>query len=170
MYNFKKSTIGITIRLTFLLVICSLFTLCNNTTSSTQNEIEEVIRKADASVQVAVERKNLDSLISFYAEDAFLLPTAEPIVKGKEAIRAEWSHIFNIPNFNNKSVLAKVEVSKAGDMAYTMGYYEAVMMGEDGNLTKEPGKWVSIWKKQSNGEWRIIVDIYNTDIPPPDHK
>lgn len=25
-------------------------------------------------------------------------------------------------------------------MAYLMGYYEATMMGEDGNMTQEPGK------------------------------
>jgi ketosteroid isomerase-like protein len=170
MNNLIKSANRFAIRLAFLLVVCSLFTHCNSTSSSNPNEIEGELRKADASVQNAIAGKNLDSLMSFYAEDACLLPTAEPMVKGKESIRAEWSHVFKIPNFDNKSTLTKVEVSKGGDIAYTMGTYQAVLMGEDGKLTQEPGKWVSIWKKQSNGEWRIIVDIYNTDIAPPDHK
>ena len=79
-------------------------------------------------------------------------------------------HIFQIPDFDNKSTLTKIEISKDGSMAYTMGSYLAIMQGEDGNSVQEPGKWVTIWKKHSDGKWLIIMDTYNTDIPPPDHK
>ena len=163
-------TVKTAAKIVLLLIICSVFTFCNSSESSNLSQIEETLRKADSSLQDAINRKDLDLLLSFYSTDAYLLPTAEPIVKGKESIRAEWNHIFEIPNFDSKSTLTKIEISKGGDMAYSMGYYEATMMGEDGNMTQEPGKWVSIWKKQSDGAWRIIVDMYNTDIPPPDHK
>jgi len=165
-----ESTLRTTSRLALLVVICSLFTHCRNTKSSDLTEIEELIRNADKSLQQAVYAKDLDLIISFYADDAVLLPTAEPMVRGKESIKEEWRHILEIPNFENKSTLSKVEISKDGEMAYTMGTYLATMMGEDENLVQEPGKWVSIWKSSSDGVWRIIVDMYNTDIPPPDHK
>jgi ketosteroid isomerase-like protein len=55
-------------------------------------------------------------------------------------------------------------------MAYTMGTYVARMTGQDGAPVTEPGKWLSVWRKQANGQWRIVVDTYNTDVPPPDHK
>ena len=166
----RTLAVGRAAGLILLVVVGSFCASCNDGTSPNLKEIEGTLRKADASLQDAITRKDIDLLLSFYADDACLLPTAEPIVKSKESIRAEWTHILTIPNFENKSTLTKIEISDGGDMAYTMGYYRAVMMGEDGNLTQEPGKWVSIWKKQADGQWRIVVDIYNTDIPPPDHK
>ena len=66
--------------------------------------------------------------------------------------------------------LGGVVVASGGDLAYTYGSYRSRLMGEDGKLVMEPGKWLTIWKKQPDGGWRIAVDTYNTDIPPPDHK
>lgn len=51
-----------------------------------------------------------------------------------------------------------------------MGSYTSRMMGEGGKPVDEPGKWLTVWKKQPDGAWRIVMDTYNTDIPPPDHK
>lgn len=131
---------------------------------------EQLLREADAALQAAIDDKNLDQLMSFYAEDAVLLPTAEPLVNGKQNIRHEWEHILAIPGFRNSSKLTTVKVASAGDMAYTTGTYEAWMMGEEGEEVVEPGKWVTVWNKGPEGEWRIILETYNTDIPPPDHK
>lgn len=128
------------------------------------------LRDADAAVQKAVAARDLDAIAAFYTEDALLLPTAEPLIVGRSAIRDEWAHILAIPNFHNKSSLMKVEVAKSGELGYTMGTYLATMMGEDGKDVPEPGKWVSIWKKQPDGTWRIAIDTYNTDVKPPDHK
>lgn len=128
------------------------------------------LKAADAALQKAVEKRDLEGIVSFYSERAVLLPTAEPMVSGKAAIREEWKHILSIPDFANAASMTGVEVSSGGDMGYTIGTYRSVMAGEDGTQVTEPGKWVSIWKLQPDGAWRIVVDIYNTDIPPPDHK
>jgi ketosteroid isomerase-like protein len=170
LYNQSEITNRKPLFILILLLICLIFTNCNSNKNPNIKEIEENLRKADLSIQNAVAQKDINSLISFYADDACLLPTAEPIVKGKSSIKQEWQHIFQIPDFSNKSSLTKIEISKDGSMAYTMGSYLAIMQGEDGNSVQEPGKWVTIWKKQSDGQWLIIVDTYNTDVPPPDHK
>ncbi|MBC7748090.1 MAG: DUF4440 domain-containing protein [Methylotenera sp.] len=170
--NYKPTLIfgRISIAISLLLIVSLLFIDCNSDRLADIKETEEILRKADASIQNSITQKNIDSLMSFYAEDACLLPTAEPKVEGKAAIKREWQHIFEIPDFNNKSTLTKIEISKDGSMAYTMGTYLATMQGEDGSPVEEPGKWVTVWEKQSDGHWLIVVDTYNTDIPPPDHK
>ena len=53
------------------------------------NEAREAIRTADEALQQAISKGDLERIASFYADDAVLLPTAEPIVTGKDAIRAE---------------------------------------------------------------------------------
>jgi ketosteroid isomerase-like protein len=156
--------------ISLLLSFSWTFSNCSPGNLPDRKEIEETLRSADESIQNAVRDKNIELLMKFYAEDAYLLPTAEPKVKGKAEIKKEWQHIFEIPDFSNQSTLTNIEISEDGSMAYTMGNYLAFMQGEDGNPVQEPGKWVTIWKKQSDGSWLIVVDIYNTDIPPPDHK
>ena len=128
------------------------------------------LRSLDAKLGQAIDAKNTAAVAAFYADDAILMPTAEPVVRGKAAITDEWKHILAIPAFQNQSKLEGIEVARAGDFAYTYGSYRSRLMGEDGKLVMEPGKWLTIWKKQSDGGWRIAVDAYNTDIPPPDHK
>ena len=153
-------------------VVLLLITLgaCSHSPHLTPGNGEQSLRASDEALQNAVAARDLDAIMTFYADDAVLLPTAEPIVSGRAAIEEEWRHILSIPDFANKSALTKIEIATSGDWAYTMGTYVATMRGEDGNITTEPGKWVSIWKRQRGGKWKIAVDTYNTDIPPPDHK
>jgi uncharacterized protein (TIGR02246 family) len=156
------------IRLTVIALAALATAACNGALLET-GDARRVIRAADEALQQAVVERDLERIVSFYADDAVLLPTAEPIVTGKEAIRAEWRHVLGIPGMQNISALKHVDVSDKGDMAYTRGTYTARMAGPNGEPLAEPGKWVSIWKKQSDGKWHIVVDIYNTDIMPPVH-
>lgn len=141
---------------------------CTGTQTRGENPAE-AIEAADQALQQAIAKGEVERIASFYAEDAVLLPTAEPIITGKAAIRAEWEHVLGIPGMQNVSSLKRVDVSQSGDMAYSRGTYTSRMAGPKGEALTEPGKWVSVWKKQSDGQWRIVVDIYNTDIMPPVH-
>ena len=142
---------------------------CAQETPKAEDAVAQV-RAADAAVTRAVTTKNLDGIMAYYADDAVLLPAAEPMVEGKAAIRDEWQHILAIPDLSNRTTTRDTKVSNGGDMAYTYGTYRARMMGEDGKPVEEPGKFVSIWRRGPDGNWRIVIDTYNTDVPPPDHK
>jgi uncharacterized protein (TIGR02246 family) len=131
---------------------------------------EAALRTLNDRLETAVTTGKLEEIAAFYAEDAVLLPTAEPMISGKAAITAEWQHVLAIPDYQNKTSLQRVEVAASRDMAVTMGSYSSRMMGEDGKPVTEPGKWLTVWKKQPDGAWKIVMDTYNTDIPPPDHK
>lgn len=155
-----------------LLSLCFVLGLsaCAHTGNGRPADALQAVTAADAALQEAVSDKDLDAILAFYAEDAVLLPAAEPIVVGKPAIRVEWQHILSIPDFQNESALTKIDVSSNGDMAYSMGTYLATMLGEDGTPAAEAGKWLSVWKRQADGSWRVVADMYNTDVPPPDHR
>ena len=153
-----------------VLAILSILAGCNRAPANDSTADVIAVRAADSALQQAIEARDLDRIVAFYADDALLLPTAEPLISGKAAIREEWTHLLAIPEYQSKATLSRVDVSADGTLAYTMGTYQAIMQGEDGKPVTEPGKYVSVWKKQSDGGWRIVVDTYNTDIPPPDHK
>jgi ketosteroid isomerase-like protein len=59
----------------------------------------------------------------------------------------------------------KVEVAKAGDLAYVSGAYEETMTDGSGKSVKDHGKYVEIFKKQADGTWKVVADIWNSDLP-----
>ena len=66
--------------------------------------------------------------------------------------------------------LVTVVTSADGTFGYTRGTYESPMLGPNGQQVVERGKWISVWRRDADGRWRIVVDTYNTDSPPPDHQ
>lgn len=137
---------------------------------TTNAEALASLRASDSTLQLAVAALDAERAVELYAEDAVVMPVAEPLIEGRAAIRAYWEHVFGIPGFTNSSRLVALETSSDGTMGYTRGTYESPMAGIDGARVIERGKWVSLWKRQRNGDWRIAVDIFNTDSVPPDHQ
>ena len=141
----------------------------DSSASARRAEAVAAVRAADSALQRAVATRDAERTAAFYAEDAALLPVAEPAITGRAAIRAEWVKLFAIPGFTNVARLVQVEVSESGDLAYTRGTYASGLTAPDGKPVTERGKWVSIWRRQADGAWRVVVDIYNTDALPPEH-
>jgi ketosteroid isomerase-like protein len=128
------------------------------------------LRVADSSVSAAIAARDAERTARFYTDDAVIMPVAEPIVEGRVAILEEWRHVFGIPGYANNSRLVASAVSAAADLGYTRGTYESPMLDRGGKPVVERGKWVSVWKRETDGTWRIVLDIFNTDSPPPDHQ
>lgn len=135
-----------------------------------RDEALQSLRAADSTLQIAVAARDLAGTLAFYADDAVIMPLAKPGATGREAIREEWEHNFGIPGFANVMRLTGVDVSDDGTLGVTRGTYEATMKAPDGESIVERGKWVSVWRRPAGGQWRITVDIFNTDSLPPDHQ
>jgi len=37
---------------------------------------------------------------------------------------------------------------------------------QKGNPATEKGKYLTVWKKQADGSWKVIEDMFNSDLPP----
>jgi len=125
------------------------------------------IRSADADCLKAWAAKDVDRGLSCYSDDASVLPSNAPIATGKEAIRALWSQLFETPGFALSWDISELEVSRAGDLAYGHGTYELMVNDAAGNPVTERGTWVGVWKKQADGQWKLVADIWNSDLPAP---
>ncbi len=115
----------------------------------------------------AEQAKDVDTVLSFFADDASLFPPNAPIVTGKEAIRAHLSEEYSGQDFAISWQTTKVEVSRSGDLAYSHGTYEVTVNDAEGNPVTDKGKWVTVWEKQPDGTWKVVADIWNSDGPPP---
>ncbi len=126
---------------------------------------EIAIRELDAKWSKAAAANDLESTVSFYADDATLLPPNAPIATSKAAIRASWAELL-VPGVAVSWQVNKVDVAASGEMAYLIGSYTVTMKDAQGNPANDHGKLLEVWKKQADGKWKTVADIYNSDLPP----
>ena len=112
--------------------------------------------------------KDLNKFLSYYAPDASVYPQGMPIATGSGAIRDAFTKITSMPGFLLRWSATKADVSASGDLGYTSGIYQMTVNNATGEPMTEKGKYVTVWKKQPGGEWKVIEDIFNADaVPPP---
>ncbi len=130
---------------------------------------EKALRDADDAWVKAVATKDLGRITSFYADDADFFPSNAPMAKGKAAIQEAWGKMVGAPGFSLSWEPATAVAAKSGELGYTSGTYKFSITGPDGKPIFDRGKYVEVWKKDEAGNWRVIADIFNSDLPqyPP---
>ena len=122
----------------------------------------EAIRQADLAWSAAQASDGLDGTMSFYLDDAILLPPNSPIAIGKEAIREASAQIAS-PGFSVTWRPMKIEVAQSGEVGYAIGTFEGTSVDSAGNPVPVKGKYVEIWNKQADGSWKVAVDMFSPD-------
>jgi uncharacterized protein (TIGR02246 family) len=145
------------------LISCSVLLLASLSLAQKGNADEEAIRKLDAEWSAAAQNRDVEKTVSAYAEDAVFLPSNAPKAEGKAQIRDAWSHLLGLPGVALTFGPTRIEVAKSKDMAYDVGTYELKVNDPQGNPTTGIGKYVVVWKKQPDKQWKVVADIFNPD-------
>ena len=111
----------------------------------------------------AIGKKDLEKTLSFYTTDAQYLSAGRPAASTADERRKLWVEDFGTPGFSSDESTTKIEVAGSGDLAYQQGIYVLGAEDAQGKPIKTTGKFIVIWKKQNNGQWKAIVDIDNSD-------
>lgn len=125
---------------------------------------EADVRAADEQWSQVASAKDLERTLSFYTEDAILPWPNAPAVVGKAAIREVWAADFQDPAYAISWHAEEVVVAHSGELAYSRGSYDATYTLA-GQVVREHGKYLAVWKKQPGGAWKVAVDMYNAEAP-----
>jgi uncharacterized protein (TIGR02246 family) len=139
----------------------SLATTCIG--QSTTASDEDAIRKADAEWSQSAKLSSLDTFVTFYADDASVLPFNAPLVVGKNNIRQFFTQLFSRPGWNVTFGPTRIEVSKSRDIAYEIGTAQITVNDAEGHPLTTPAKYIVAWKRDSHQQWKAVADIFNTD-------
>jgi uncharacterized protein (TIGR02246 family) len=123
------------------------------------------VLRLDAEWSEAARRRDVERILSFWAEDAIVFPPGSPAIAGKEAIREYVLKSFQVPGFGISWRTTSVKVSQSADLAYATGTNRVTFDGPDGKPVVIEGKAVTVWRKDRNAEWKCVIDIWN-DVPP----
>jgi len=138
-------------------------------TPDTRAADERTIRDIETEWNKAVAAKDVEQSISCYSDEASLLYQNQPIVTGKEAIRAYFTKFLATPGLSATIQTVGAEVARSGDLAYVHGTYAMSRNDTKGKPVTGKGKYVAVYRKGSDGKWKCVADISNSDLPsvPP---
>ena len=149
------------VALLFVLVLLPLFASCQRQ-PDTRTADEATLRNLDAEWSKAAGAKDLEKTVSYYTDDALILPPNIPTIQGKQGARTMWQGMFSVPGFGGGWKATKVEVS--GDLGWVTGTYELSETDASGRPIVDKGKYLEVWRKQADGSWKCVADMFNTDL------
>jgi ketosteroid isomerase-like protein len=120
--------------------------------------------KRDAEWAVAAsEGREVELILSYWTDDAVVFPPGLPAVVGKVALRQYVLSSMQLPGFRISWTSTDVTFSPDGLLAYMFSRNAVSMDAPDGSPTRTEGRAVTIWRRESDGQWRCAVDIWNAD-------
>lgn len=103
---------------------------------------------------------------TYYDENAVLMVCNMPMVKGRASIEKTMTGWMQSESKLKEFTSTTISVEGAGDLAVQVGrYFQTYEMS--GKVIADTGKFVTVWRKQVDGSWKMAYDIWNTDIPAP---
>ena len=126
---------------------------------------EQRLRDLDTKWAKAAATKDVEQTIAFYSDDAIVFPPNAGSAATKEGIRSGWKEMFASPGFVISWQPSRVQVSKSDEMGWVSGTYELNMNDAQGKPMNDRGKYLEVWEKQSDGNWKCRADMWNSDLP-----
>jgi ketosteroid isomerase-like protein len=119
--------------------------------------------EADLSFSRRSEEKGAaQAFYDFLAPDAVSLSAGEPPMRGREAIKVHLA--AGAQGFFTWQPMA-ADVSGSGDVGYTWGTANFQTKGPDDKPRIIYSKYVTVWKKQNSGRWKVV--LFSTSPSPP---
>ncbi|WP_461042878.1 YybH family protein [Spirosoma harenae] len=158
-----------------LLVLGFTITSCRTSTDSPrsmnpaaavrQKAIDE-IREADQNFSLLSEKQGMAKAFTTYASDDVikLNDGAAPTV-GFDSLRAQMSRLPANGPVLTWQVL-KADAAQSGELGYTFGQWMLTGKDDSGKKKTQFGVYVTVWKRQRNGQWRFVIDGGNTTPEP----
>ena len=121
---------------------------------------EDVLIQADKDFCKATADRGADGFLSYFADGATILPKNGNPITGRAALTPVFQETWAQPGYSLQWVPLKAELAKSGELGYTYGTYERKRM-VDGKPVTETGKYTTVWRKQRDGKWKVILDMGN---------
>lgn len=146
-------------------VIFLLFMLTFSISSFAQHNMDqrkETDKLMDASRHWAASVPT-DQFFNFISPEGVMMPPDNGSVKGHEGIGKLLGEFKSLPGFSITWEPQEAFVAKSGDLGYTVDRILVNFKDQNGKKVDLFEKGVTIWKKDSNGDWKMAIDIWNVD-------
>lgn len=134
--------------------------------SSSANNAADIatITRTGAEFSQLYMRGDNQGMANIYTEDGAIFPPGRPIIRGRAAIAEYWKLGAGVKVVDHKTTADSIIIR--GDIAYDYGTFRA-QNSRDGQMSNPGfGKYVIVWRRQSEGRWLMHLDIWNSSPAP----
>jgi ketosteroid isomerase-like protein len=128
---------------------------------------EDAVLAADAAWLKVYAAKDLEKSEAFFDDEGSMLTPNSPIATGKGALTKLIGSAFAIPDYQLAWHANKVGAARSGELGYTSGTYDLSVKDASGKTTSDKGKCLTVWKKEKDGSSKVLLDMFNSDLPHP---
>jgi ketosteroid isomerase-like protein len=125
--------------------------------------------RIDADYIAPFKAGDVERWLMIFTDDVVGLHNRMPALDGKSGLRGFGSFVAQNLTVPEMSVVL-TGIRQEGDLAYTWGTYRSRLLmrtsGESLPGHRGEGKVLFVWKRQTDGTWKIAVDMGN-DLPAP---
>jgi ketosteroid isomerase-like protein len=144
-----------------ILIVASIL-LC--TASATAADNKSIEQAAHGAYVTAINSNNVDTLLADLTDDIVYQSPGEPEIVGKAAVRKWLADYFGATRTHWEKTSIGFVVS--GDWAFERYTYRSTDTDrKTGAVTRDTGKGINIFRRGSDGRWRVAIDGWSSDRP-----
>ena len=128
-------------------------------------EGEEALMRADREFARAVAARGLEGWMEYFTPDAVRIRWRDPSVRGTEEIRKFDAQLFADPAVTLHWEPVEAGLYQGGQLGWTRGRSEVRERKGDAVNVVQRGSYLTIWRLEPSGQWRVILDTGTSDPP-----
>ena len=149
-----------------MLVITVVIVTTTFSYAQSNEELKKTFTNLNKKMIEAGKAENFDVMREFYADDVISLPSYEPMLRGYNQILESHKKMKASGVKVNDMQIETTDVLSSGNLAVEIGTYKINMIMPGMGEINDFGKYLTVWKKQGNGGWKVIAETWNTDQNP----
>lgn len=123
------------------------------------------LRAAATAYHEAASAKDGDAVVGMYDQAAVMIPPNAELVEGLEGVRNYRFGFIETPGVELEFEILRAEVSATGDIGWTLAIGEITINQSEGPPGRDQVRDFHTWKKQADGSWKVVVDVWNSGLP-----
>ncbi len=121
-------------------------------------KLDRAIEKANSEFIVAMKTGDAATIAAPYAENASFIMIDGSCIQGRTEIEKMYRDRFARFGVARSTTINSKKLVVDNDLAYESGYGEIGVLRE-GKLSVNGGRFLTVWQRQTNGEWKILRNI-----------
>lgn len=128
-------------------------------------EARRTIEAANASAMAGMLANDVTAATANYAENAVVMMPAMATMRGRAAVQEGFKGMMSATPISAAKFTTE-DVIASGDLAVETGTYTMTVTPKGAKPIDDNGKYMSVWRKQADGTWKVEREINHSDIPP----
>ena len=140
-----------------------MMTSCN-ITDDLDTEKRRLLNTDKQFAKMSLEKGAAEAFKSFLTKDAMgMSPGKHPVI-GSEKLYEEMK--VGQEKYTLSWEPQRAEVASSEDMGWTWGTYVLTLTDDESQEQKHYGKYLNVWERQDDGQWKVAVDMGNSSPGP----